>query len=132
MNDKNYSIVKLSNGENIICNVINNSENTIEVEAPLKLETHAKLTAHGIAESLSLTRWMQPFCDQDKFSLPKNSVIVNVPASIGLSKYYEFILRKIDGLDMLNPTEKELEEIEQEEKTENILSQLPKGDVTIH
>ena len=33
---------------------------------------------------------------------------------------------------MLNPTEKELEEIEQEEKTENILSQLPKGDVTIH
>ena len=62
----------------------------------------------------------------------KNSVIVNVPASIGLSKYYEFILRKIDGLDMLNPTEKELEEIEQEEKTENILSQLPKGDVTIH
>ena len=41
MNDKNYSIVKLSNGENIICNVINNSENTIEVEAPLKLETHA-------------------------------------------------------------------------------------------
>ena len=71
MNDKNYSIVKLSNGENIICNVINNSENTIEVEAPLKLETHAKLTAQGIAESLSLTRWMQPFCDQDKFSLPK-------------------------------------------------------------
>ena len=132
MNDKNYSIVKLSNGENIICNVINNSENTIEVEAPLKLETHAKLTAQGIAESLSLTRWMQPFCDQDKFSLPKNSVIVNVPASIGLSKYYEFILRKIDGLDMLNPTEKEVEEIEQEEKTENILSQLPKGDVTIH
>ena len=56
----------------------------------------------------------------------------NVPASIGLSKYYEFILRKIDGLDMLNPTEKELEEIEQEEKTESILSQLPKGDVTIH
>ena len=53
MNDKNYSIVKLSNGDNIICNVINNFDNTIEVEAPLKLESHARLTKNGIAESLS-------------------------------------------------------------------------------
>ena len=79
MNDKNYSIVKLSNGDNIICNVINNLEDSIEVEAPLKLESHARLTKEGIAESLSLTRWMQPFCDEKKFTLQKNSIIINVP-----------------------------------------------------
>ena len=130
MNDKNYSIVKLSNGDNIICNVINNFDNTIEVEAPLKLESHARLTKNGIAESLSLTRWMQPFCDEKKFTLQKNSIIINVPASIGLCKYYEFILKKIDGLDMIEPSEKELKQIEVEEKEE--IEQLPKGNVTIH
>ena len=130
MNDKNYSIVKLSNGDNIICNVINNLEVSIEVEAPLKLESHARLTKEGIAESLSLTRWMQPFCDEKKFTLQKNSIIINVPASIGLCKYYEFILKKIDGLDMIEPSEKELKQIEVEEKEE--IEQLPKGNVTIH
>tara|TARA_Y100000590_G_C15544218_1_gene948193 strand:+ start:252 stop:671 length:420 start_codon:yes stop_codon:yes gene_type:complete len=139
MNDKNYSIVKLSNGDNIICNVINNFDNTIEVEAPLKLESHARLTKNGIAESLSLTRWMQPFCDEKKFTLQKNSIIINVPASLGLSKYYEFILKKINGLDMIEPSEKELKQIEVEEKNteeddllDKLIEKLPKGNVTIH
>ena len=139
MNDKNYSIVKLSNGDNIICNVINNFDNTIEVEAPLKLESHARLTKNGIAESLSLTRWMQPFCDEKKFILQKNSIIINVPASLGLSKYYEFILKKINGLDMIEPSEKELKQIEVEEKNteeddllDKLIEKLPKGNVTIH
>ena len=139
MNDKNYSIVKLSNGDNIICNVINNFDNTIEVEAPLKLESHARLTKNGIAESLSLTRWMQPFCDEKKFTLQKNSIIINVPASLGLSKYYEFILKEINGLDMIEPSEKELKQIEVEEKNteeddllDKLIEKLPKGNVTIH
>ena len=139
MNDKNYSIVKLSNGDNIICNVINNLEDSIEVEAPLKLESHARLTKEGIAESLSLTRWMQPFCDEKKFTLQKNSIIINVPASIGLCKYYEFILKKINGLDMIEPSEKELKQIEVEEKNteeddllDKLIEKLPKGNVTIH
>ena len=139
MNDKNYSIVKLSNGDNIICNVINNLEDSIEVEAPLKLESHARLTKEGIAESLSLTRWMQPFCDEKKFTLQKNSIIINVPASLGLSKYYEFILKKINGLDMIEPSEKELKQIEVEEKNteeddllDKLIEKLPKGNVTIH
>ena len=134
MNDKNYSIVKLSNGDNIICNVINNLEDSIEVEAPLKLESHARLTKEGIAESLSLTRWMQPFCDEKKFTLQKNSIIINVPASIGLCKYYEFILKKMDGLEIPQPTENELKAIEEEEKQElkDQMLEYIKDDVTIH
>ncbi len=137
MNNKNYSIVKLSNGENIICNVINNSDNSIEIESPLKLETHGKLTSKGIAESLSLVRWMQPFCDYDKFTINKNTVIINVPVSIGLGKYYEFILKKLNGLDIIGPSDEELKEIEMEQKKEQRrkqqeLLELESGEITIH
>ena len=82
---------------------------------------------------------MQPFCDEKKFILQKNSIIINVPASLGLSKYYEFILKKINGLDMIEPSEKELKQIEVEEKNteeddllDKLIEKLPKGNVTIH
>ena len=132
--NKNYSVVKLMNGDNIICNVTNTFDDTIEVEAPLKLESHSRLTKEGVAESLSLVRWMQPFCDQKKFTLSKHTVIINVPASIGLGKYYEFILKKIDGLEVIGPSEEELKEIEIEEKkeVEKELMELPKGNNTLH
>ena len=82
---------------------------------------------------------MQPFCHEKKFTLQKNSIIINVPASLGLSKYYEFILKKINGLDMIEPSEKELKQIEVEEKNteeddllDKLIEKLPKGNVTIH
>ena len=111
-----YQVIKLSNGENLICDVVSESDTRLNVKSPLKMETLSRVTKTGIVESLSLVRWMQPFCDEKKFTLQKNSIIINVPASIGLCKYYEFILKKIDGLDMIEPSEKELKQIEVEEK----------------
>ncbi len=132
--NKNYSIVKLANGDNIICNVIDNSENVIEVESPLKMEIVSRNAKGGIAESLTLSRWLQPFSDESKFSLNKSTVILNAPVTIGLGKYYEFILKKMDKLDIEGPSEKELKSIEEEEKR-NLKKQMLeyiKDDVTIH
>ena len=132
--NKNYSIVKLSNGENIICNIVNDSEKTIEIKSPLKMETLSKFTKSGVVESLSLVRWMQPYSEENKFTLSKNTVILNSPVSIGLGKYYEFILKKMDGLDIPQPTEEELKAIEEEEKQDQKDQMLEyiKDDVTIH
>ena len=134
MSEQNYQVIKLANGENLICDVIRDSDTTLLVKSPLKMETLSKFTKTGVVESLSLVRWMQPYCDEEKFTLSKNTVILNSPVSIGLGKYYEFILKKMDGLDIPQPTEDELKAIEEEEKQElkDQMLEYIKNDVTIH
>ena len=134
MSEQNYQVVKLTNGENLICDVIGDSDTTLLVKSPLKMETLSKFTKTGVIESLSLVRWMQPYCDEEKFTLSKNTVILNSPVSIGLGKYYEFILKKMDGLEIPQPTEDELKAIEEEEKQElkDQMLEYIKNDVTIH
>ena len=134
MSEQNYQVIKLANGENLICDVIRDSDTTLLVRSPLKMETLSKFTKSGVVESLSLVRWMQPFCDEKKFTLSKSTVILNSPVSIGLGKYYEFILKKMDGLDIPQPTEDELKAIEEEEKQElkDQMLEYIKDDVTIH
>ena len=129
-----YQVIKLSNGENLICDVISDSDTTLNVKSPLKMETLSKFTKSGVVESLSLVRWMQPYCDDKEFALNKNNVILNSPVSIGLGKYYEFILKKMDGLDIPQPTEDELKAIEEEEKQnqKDQMLEYIKDDVTIH
>ena len=129
-----YQVIKLSNGENLICDVISDSDTTLNVKSPLKMETLSKFTKSGVVESLSLVRWMQPYCDNEQFALSKNNIILNSPVSIGLGKYYEFILKKMDGLEIPQPTESELKAIEEEEKQElkDQMLEYIKDDVTIH
>ena len=129
-----YQVIKLSNGENLICDVIGDSDTTLNVKSPLKMETLSKFTKSGVIESLSLVRWMQPYCDDKEFALSKNNIILNSPVSIGLGKYYEFILKKMDGLEIPQPTENELKAIEEEEKQDQKDQMLEyiKNDVTIH
>ena len=43
----NINVIKLSNGENIICNVVNDSDKTIEIKSPLKMETISRVTKTG-------------------------------------------------------------------------------------
>ena len=129
-----YQVIKLSNGENLICDVISDSDTTLNVKSPLKMETLSKFTKSGVVESLSLVRWMQPYCDNEQFTLSKSNIILNSPVSIGLGKYYEFILKKMDGLDIPQPSEEELKAIEEEEKQElkDQMLEYIKNDVTIH
>ena len=134
MSEQNYQVIKLANGENLICDVISDSDTTLKVKSPLKMETLSKFTKSGVVESLSLVRWMQPYCDDEQFALSKNNIILNSPVSIGLGKYYEFILKKMDGLEIPQPTENELKAIEEEEKQElkDQMLEYIKDDVTIH
>ena len=130
----NYQVIKLSNGESLICDVVSQSDTRLNVKSPLKMETISRVTKTGIIESLSLVRWLQPFCDEKQFELSKNNIILNSPVSIGLGKYYEFVLKKIDNLDIPPPSEEELKAIEKEEEQEvkDEMLEYIKDDVTIH
>ena len=128
----NYQILKLTNGENIICDIKTQNENDVilEVTAPLKMDIMSHITKEGIQEGLALTRWVQPFTDEKEIAINKSTIVTMVPASLGMSKYYEYVLKNIKEMrlvdstveDIENPTNEELEQIEFEEDEEMVES----------
>jgi hypothetical protein len=55
------------------------------------------MTLSGMSESLMLSRWVQPFTEQECFEIDPKHVIIMLPASRGLIVYYEVVLNKING-----------------------------------
>ena len=137
----NYQILKLTNGENIICDIKDQNENDVilEVTTPLKMDIMSHITREGIQEGLALTRWVQPFTDEKDIAINKSTIVTMVPASLGMSKYYEYVLKNIREMklvestteDIETPTSKELEQIEWEED-EEMFESLKKDTITIH
>ena len=89
-----YQVIKLANGEDIVCNLVKRFGSKIEVTSPLRMDTITKETAKGTMESLALSRWVQPYSDEKVFNIESNSVVIMTPASVGLSRYYEYVLKK--------------------------------------
>ena len=118
----NYRILKLSNGENIICNIKdqNESDIMIEVTAPLKMDIMSHVTEEGIVEGLALTRWVQPFTDEKNIPINKATIVTMVPASLGMSRYYEYVLKGIKGMRLVTTTTEDVEEEPTNEELEQI------------
>ena len=137
-----YQMVKLSNGEDIICKVENELDSTLQISSPLKMETYSRTTSKGLVESLGLSRWVQPYSDEKKFTIQKNTVVLMTPVSIGLQKYYEYVVENMGVMreKISEPTDKELKVLEREEKSiediadeiEEMSAILEKSKNTIH
>ena len=112
----NYQVVKLSNGEDIICKVENLDSGKFKVTSPLKMSTHTKVTERGAVESLGLSRWLQVYSDEPHYIIEKSGVVIMTPASEGLCRYYEYVLKSMEKIEMMpGPTNEELNEIENDE-----------------
>ena len=125
-----YQVIKLSNGEDIVCQVHENTNssqtNKVKVSSPLKMETVVRTTEKGQVESLALSRWVQPYSDEKTFNVERNSIVIMTPASIGLSRYYEYVL---DGMSRMivsdvSPSKKELDKIEKEMKEDEEIENI--------
>ena len=91
------SVLKLSNGEDIVCRVVESSKEKIKIEDPLLLDVQQITDKDGkIKESIGLLRWIKPFTEEEEYFIEKNSIVITVPASSGLSKFYEHVLKRLD------------------------------------
>ena len=106
-----YQTIKLKNGEDLICNVLDNENGRLKVATPLKMETVNRISKKGLTESLALTRWIQPYSDEDHFFIETNSIIIMTPASVGMTRYYEYVLKSYDGLVLKSAKEETVEKI---------------------
>ena len=111
-----YQIIKLKNGEDLICNVLDNENGRLKVTTPLKMETVNRISKKGLTESLALTRWIQPYSDEQHFFIERNSIILMAPASIGMSRYYEYVVKSYDGLVLKEAKEETVEKIKKEKQ----------------
>ena len=94
----NFQVLKLSNGDDVKCNLVETKDHTFKITSPLKMDTVNRITKKGVSESLALTRWIQPYSDQEHYYVQKNSVVVMAEASVGLTRYYQFVLRTLDKM----------------------------------
>ena len=116
-----YQIIKLKNGEDLICNVLDNENGRLKVTTPLKMETVNRISKKGLTESLALTRWIQPYSDEDHFFIESNSIILMAPASVGMSRYYEYVVKRYDGLVLKEAKEETVEKIRSKKQKSNKL-----------
>ncbi len=139
MNNVSYTVLKLTNGEDIICEVDYEQydltaklpQRVFEIQNPLLMLSTKELDHNGVREGLSLSRWVQPFTEQKYFSIPATSVVTSAEASPGLSRYYEYVLKRIEEryIDDTEPTEEELQEIVLEEEEDFISLEGPSNKV---
>jgi hypothetical protein len=126
-----YKIIKLTNGENLICQLgdkIDNGE--YKINSPLKMEVHSVITKEGPVDSLNLSRWIGPYTEQSKFSIKSDHVLLIANASPGLSRYYEHVMKEINQLD--EPEKRlELDNIVDEDVYDELLEELESSN-TIH
>tara|TARA_B100000029_G_scaffold255206_1_gene251949 strand:- start:1107 stop:1541 length:435 start_codon:yes stop_codon:yes gene_type:complete len=143
MNNVSYTVLKLTNGEDIICEVdydkdVKISDRVFEIQNPLLMVCTREMRDDGVHEGLSLSRWVQPFTEQKYFTIPAASVVTTAEASPGLSKYYEYVLKRMENdiiqerrkpMPIQEPTDKELEEIYLEEEEEFLSLEGPSNKI---
>ena len=149
MNEVSYTVLKLANGESIICELdyeqydptVTLPNRVFEVQNPLLMSFQKEFGPDGVREGLSLSRWLQPFTEQQYFTIPATTVITTAEASPGLIKYYEHVLRMMDH-DFSNEQSKKqiveriekkaLEEYSNDEIYDELLEEIDTPSKSIH
>ena len=141
MNDVSYTVLKLANGEDIICEVDFEEYNVeteltkrvYEIQNPLLIVHTKEMSPEGMREGLSLSRWFQPFTEQKYFTIPATTVVTSAAASPGLSKYYEYVLKRIgDEYDEIVTEEKDLDDYTNDDIYDELLDEYETPSKAIH
>ena len=121
MTEPEIKIMKLSSGEEIICCLIADEHpRTFNVRYPMKVLTIPRASGGDIEESLSLVRWIH-FAEDMVADIPKGQVLAVVNASIGMKRFYEYCIEKLNAEgDLTEPSEDDLMEIDEEEYDEEL------------
>ena len=123
MTDNTTRVIKLANGESIVCTCIptrtDEGSQTLHIIHPLKMELKNRITKKGMVEALTLSRWLQPFTESDEFDIEKSSIVTVTSASYALNNYYQFMLNSYSEADaesnqpIVQPKEEEFEDSEE-------------------
>ena len=136
-NDISYKIIKLTNGEDIIASLTSNNADNIEIQDPLLMTVISQRTNfdRGENDSLNLSRWIEPYTEQKYFDIKKSTIVTMANVSIGLSRYYEYFIKKLKAWEedeRSSKTKSFDEEFTDEEIYDELLEELEVESKLIH
>ena len=123
MDEAIYKILKLSNGEDIIATIVSDNNDDVKTHNPLLMSVIPHITIKGQHDSLDLSPWMQHHSEQSSFTITKSTIVTSANVSPGLSKYYEYFLKKLDQWQKNNHKE----DPNNDEIYDELLDDLPVG-----
>ena len=109
-------IIKLRNGEELVGNVHAINDDFVKVQNPLKVNLYPRMKGGKIEEAMAFSRWVS-YSDNQSYDIVKNNVIAITDSSIGLTRFYDYCVSKMQDMkpsEYRQPTDKELQEIEEE------------------
>ena len=110
-------ILKLTNGDEIITTLSNQSDGTVTAHNPLKINAMPKISKHGLEETMALSRWVS-YGNTEKCDIIKNNIVAVATASVGISKFYEYCVTKMkngsETFSVREPTDEQLKRLENE------------------
>ena len=109
-------IIKLRNGEELVGNVHAINDDFVKVQNPLKVNLYPRMKGGKIEEAMAFSRWVS-YSDNQSYDIVKNNVIAMTDSSIGLTRFYDYCVSKMQDMkpsEYRQPTDKELQEIEEE------------------
>ena len=116
-------ILKLTNGDEIITTLSNQSDGTVTAHNPLKISALPKISKYGLEESMALSRWVS-YGETEKCDIIKNNNVAVASASVGITKFYEYSVTKMkngsESFSVREPTDEQLERLENELDEESI------------
>ena len=122
-----YKILKLISGESIICE-LSEDDGKYEISRPLLMNVQRKETRTGMTESLELSRWVQPFTEQKSFEIDPKHVIIMLPASPGLSIFYEGVIYKLEDREEVSIED----DFKDDDIYDELLNELETDNKSIH
>ena len=119
-------IFKLSNGDEIICMVHDTLNDYFKVSLPLKIVNLTSMNKKGeYEENLALRKWTT-FTDEKTFAIQKSQVVVHHSVTLGLTKYYEYIIKRFKDFDNHSSLKKANDELESKMSKEPDISEEDK------
>ena len=132
MTEPQIKIMKLSSGEEVVSELISEENSrSFNVRSPLKLIALPKIESGGFEEHVSLQRWIH-FAEEKDVSIPKIQVLAIVSASVGLSKFYEYCVHKLEHQSYADDEYSEEDDIWEDDEEDDLLDYLEPISKLIH
>ena len=96
------------------------------------MQVAPRMQRDRVVESLNLSHWIHPATETTIFDIPSTSVIMMADVSPGLSKYYEYVLKKMDSFEETIEEEIQEEDIDDEDIYNELLLELDSDSDSIH
>ena len=133
-----HKIMKLTNGEEIVCQIDDKIVNDeYQLNYPLKIDVRPQMTKKGVVEALNLSRWVGSYTSQSLFSVKTEHVLLVAEASEGLCRYYDHVVEEIKRIENKSITKAisindYLDDIDDEDVYDELLDESLTSDDTIH